>query len=193
MALLRFRNDPEGITLSHDRVILRLPTLEDYDAWADLRARSRKELEPFEPRWARDELSYSSYKHRLKCYVQDRKNEVGYAFFLFDPKGGHMVGGLTLSNIRRGAIQSASVGYWTGTPYHRQGYMFAALRRVRSFVFHDLGLNRLEAACLLNNDASRALLEKAGFQQEGVARGYYRIGGEWRDHHLYAILARDLV
>lgn len=193
MALLRFRSDPDNMVLDGGKVVLRAPQLEDYDAWADLRARSRRELTPFEPRWARDELSLAAYKHRLRCYAQDRRNEVGYAFFLFDAGTDALVGGLTLSNIRRGAIQSASLGYWTGTPYHRQGYMTAALRRIRVFAFHDLGLNRLEAACLLSNHASRALLEKVGFRHEGIARGYYRIAGEWQDHHLYALLARDMI
>ena len=192
MALLRFKSDPDGISLENERIVLRIPKVEDYDAWADLRAKSRNELTPYEPRWARDELSYASFKHRLRHYATDRKNEQGYAFFIFDKKSDQLVGGVTLSNIRRGAIQSASLGYWTGTPFQRQGYMFSALRRLRSFVFHDLALNRLEAACLPSNQASMDLLRKCGFQEEGLARSYYRIAGEWQDHVLFALIAADL-
>jgi len=193
MALLRFKSDPDAISLSNERILMRVPTLEDYEIWAELRAKSRAELMPFEPRWARDELSYAAYKNRLRHYAIERKSEHGYAFFIFDKQSEQMVGGVTLSNIRRGAIQSASLGYWTATEHHRKGYMFASLRRLRSFVFHDLALNRLEAATLIHNEASKSLLLKAGFQYEGTARGYYRIAGQWQDHALYALLASDVI
>ena len=54
-----------------------------------------------------------------------------------------------------------------------------------------LGLNRVEAACLLHNDASRHLLRKLGFKEEGVARRYLCINGRWQDHVMHAILRED--
>ena len=52
-------------------------------------------------------------------------------------------------------------------------------------------LHRVEASCLPNNEASRRLLEKLGFTCEGLARGYLRIDGVWRDHLIYALLRED--
>jgi ribosomal-protein-alanine N-acetyltransferase len=57
------------------------------------------------------------------------------------------------------------------------------------FAFHQLGLHRVEAACLPHNKASIGLLLKCGFMQEGLARGYLKIAGEWHDHLLFARLA----
>ena len=96
-----------------------------------------------------------------------------------------------MSNLQRGVAMSCSLGYWIGQPHARQGYMSEALRRLLPFVFETLGLHRIEAACLPTNVASRGLLQKIGFREEGYARGYLRINGAWHDHVLFALLAED--
>lgn len=88
--------------------------------------------------------------------------------------------------------QMASIGYWTGTPYVRRGYMTEAVKAALEFCFTQLGLHRVEAACIPDNVASRGLLEKIGFRMEGEASAYLKINGDWRDHLLYAILREDL-
>ena len=98
---------------------------------------------------------------------------------------------LETSNIRRGVAQSGSLGYWIGQPFARQGYMTEALQGLIGFAFDDLGLHRIEAACLPSNQASRAVLEKIGFSEEGFARDYLRINGSWQDHALFAMLKND--
>ena len=70
--------------------------------------------------------------------------------------------------------------------------MYAAIRAVQPFVFQVLGLHRLEAACIPENEPSRALLAKCGFREEGRARRYLQINGEWRDHILYALLEDEV-
>jgi len=60
------------------------------------------------------------------------------------------------------------------------------------FVFYRLSLQRIEAASLPHNTASRGLLQKLGFREEGYARQYLRINGSWQDHVLYALLRSDL-
>jgi ribosomal-protein-alanine N-acetyltransferase len=69
--------------------------------------------------------------------------------------------------------------------------MTEALAAMMNFAFDQLGLHRLEAACLMNNVASQGLLKKSGFQQIGCARQYLRINGQWQDHLLFETLASD--
>ena len=69
--------------------------------------------------------------------------------------------------------------------------MSDAVAATVSFVFHGLGLHRLEAACVPTNEASRRLLMKVGFTQEGYAREYLRINGKWRDHLLFSYVSTD--
>ena len=177
--------------LQGENVTLRYPEMSDYPQWAALRGASRDFLSPWEPTWAADELTRTAFRRRLRRYQREIRNDLAYPFFVFRKSDGVLIGGCTLTNVRRGVTQSAAVGYWIGAAYARQGYMYAALKAVQPFVFELLGLHRLEAACIPENEASRKLLLKVGFREEGRARRYLQINGEWRDHILFALLEDD--
>jgi len=173
------------------RVYLRHPTMQDYAAWAELRALSRVHLVPWEPLWARDELTRSNFRRRLRQYHRELRDDQGYAYLIFGDSDSKLVGGLNLSNVRRGVAQTASLGYWIGAPYVGRGLMTDAVRATLRFAFGPLRLNRLEAACLPSNAASQRVLEKAGFTREGRARRYLKINDQWQDHDLFALLQDD--
>jgi [ribosomal protein S5]-alanine N-acetyltransferase len=184
-----FRSDlsdlPGGEVLGQG-VILRHPQLDDYDDWARLRALSRDFLTPWEPQWARDELTRSAFKRRLRRYGEDRLAGRGFAFLVFREEKERLVGACNLSNIRRGVSQTASLGYWVGLSFRRQGLISAAVDAACTFAFNELRLHRVEAACIPENTPSRRLLERAKFSEEGVAKSYLKINGKWRDHVTYA-------
>ena len=113
---------------------------------------------------------------------------VTYSFLIFRAADDTLLGGITLANLRRGVAQTATLGYWIGAAHARQSYSAEALGAVLEYAFQRLGLHRVEAACLPHNEASRRLLLKCGFQEEGYAREYLRINGSWQDHQLFAIL-----
>ena len=177
-----------ALSLEHGSIYARRPSLSDYEAWAELRGESRDFLAPWEPEWGPDELTRTTYRRRLRRYSRDLRDDLAYPFYIFRYEDGAMVGGCNLSNVRRGAACSASLGYWVGAPFRRQGYTLSAVRAVTRFAFNALHLHRLEAACQPDNAPSRNLLEKVGFQEEGLARKYLKINGVWRDHILYARL-----
>ena len=168
---------------------MRMPASADYPQWAELRSRSRNFLVPWEPTWATDELSRGAYRRRLKQYQKELREETGYAFFIFRTVDHRLVGGLSLSNVRRGVTQACTLGYWMGAPYAGQGYMTEAVRTLVPFVFEHLWLHRLEAACLPANVSSIRVLERNNFHCEGLARRYLKINGTWQDHCLYALVA----
>ena len=170
-------------------VVLRAPASNDYSAWAELRAFSRAHLTPWEPVWSRDELVKSSYRRRLKSYARDLRDDTGYAFFITDAASDTLLGGITLSNVRRGAAQVATLGYWIGAPFAGQGKMREAVETILPFAFRVLMLHRVEAASMPSNAASLRVLEKAAFTREGLARQYLKINGVWEDHFLHARLA----
>lgn len=178
--------------ISGGGVYLRYPRVGDFAAWARLREESRTFLAPWEPAWATDELSKGAFRRRLKRYQREAREDSAYAFFVFRGDDNELLGGCTLSNVRRGVTQCCALGYWVGERFARQGYMFDAVRTLIPFIFRTLGLHRIEAACLPVNEASRNLLAKAGFRQEGVARRYLQINGEWQDHMLFALLSEDV-
>jgi ribosomal-protein-alanine N-acetyltransferase len=165
--------------------------MQDYAAWAELRALSRQHLTPWEPQWTRDELTRSSFRRRLRQFQRELRDDQGYAYLIFSDGDGTLLGGLNISNVRRGVSQAASIGYWMGVPYAGRGLMTEAARAAVAFAFASLRLNRLEAACLPSNAASARVLEKVGFKYEGLARRYLKINGQWRDHNLFALLHDD--
>jgi ribosomal-protein-alanine N-acetyltransferase len=191
LALLDWISTDQDILLEGDGIRLRRPRFADFSDWSLLRARSRGFLQPWEPTWPIDDLSRPAYKRRMAAYQRDVETDNGYAFFIRRTTDNQMVGGITLSNIRRGVAQSASLGYWAGLPHVRQGYTLAAVTRLLKFSFQQLGLHRVEAACLPQNLPSRALLHKAGFAEEGLARSYLKINGTWSDHLLFAKIQPD--
>ena len=193
MALLgsiaRFDTPPE-VTGRLTR--LRMPVAADFEEWAELRAASRAFLTPWEPTWPYDDLTRPAFRRRLRRYVRDMREDRAYPFFIYDKRSGELVGGLTLSNIRRGVAQTCSLGYWAGERHAGKGFISDTVRAVLPFCFGALGLHRVEAACLESNGPSRHVLAAAGFKAEGVARAYLRIDGKWQDHLLFAVLDSDL-
>ncbi|MDX2204827.1 MAG: GNAT family protein [Hyphomicrobiaceae bacterium] len=191
MAFLRSFGLDGDSELRGASVLLRPPAMADYTAWAQLRALSRQHLAVWEPAWARDELSRSAYRRRIRQYQRESREDLGYAFFIVHKAEGTLLGSVTLSNVRRGVSQSAAVGYWIGLPHTSRGYMTDAVQVLAGHAFGTLGLHRLEAACMPGNAASARVLEKTGFRREGSARKFLMIDGVWQDHDLYARLSDD--
>jgi ribosomal-protein-alanine N-acetyltransferase len=191
--LFRSLVSAEELTVPPGEVVyLRAPRPGDWSDWAKLRAESRDFLVPWEPTWPADALTRTAYRRRLRRYAREARDDAGYAFFVFRRGDDTLLGGITLSNIRRGISRSCAVGYWTGKHHAGQGFMGEALKAIIPFVFESLELRRLEAACLPTNEASKAVLRKTGFTQEGYAREYLRINGVWTDHLLFALLKSDV-
>lgn len=179
---------PEPV-LAGPRIKLRLPKRGDYHEWAELRRISRQFLTPWEPRWGADELERSAWRERLKRYRLEFSSGAAVPFLIFDAQNGGLLGGITLSNIRYGVAQCASVGYWLGEPHAGKGLMVDALELVAVYAFQRMRLHRLEAACIPDNNRSVRVLEKAGFKREGLLNSYLKINGIWQDHYLYARVA----
>jgi ribosomal-protein-alanine N-acetyltransferase len=193
MRFQRFRKSQlRGLRLERSRVYLRFPVQRDWRNWAALRAESRDFLAPWEPTWAYDALTRGAFRRRLKMYKSEMRQGVTYSFLIFRRVDDVLLGGITLSNLRRGVAQSATLGYWIGSPHGNQGYMTDSLAAILEFAFSRIGLHRVEAACLPANEASRRLLLRSGFREEGYAREYLRISGRWQDHQLFAILRDNL-
>ena len=102
-----------------------------------------------------------------------------------------MAGVLILSQIVRGAFQSAYLGYYAHQAHAGRGYMREAMGQTVEHAFGPLALHRIEANIQPANEASVALALSAGFRLEGFSPRYLLIGGQWRDHERYAITADD--
>lgn len=179
------------VKIETDRLTLRPPTHSDFRSWTALRRESQEFLIPWEPEWADDHLTRKAFTNRVYWASRSIANGSAMPLFLFRREDELLLGAITLDNIRRGPAQAGTLGYWTGAPHARRGYMHEAIRAVVHHAFSRLDLSRIEAACLPENKASRGLLEASGFKYEGVAQSYLQIAGRWRTHVLYASLRSD--
>ncbi|MGB3338845.1 MAG: GNAT family protein [Devosia sp.] len=177
------------IVLRGPQVLLRLPQMQDYEHWYALRRGSRDFLKPFEPRWTEADLGRRVFATRVKRAREEAEQGSDYSFFIFVHAGRQetLVGGITLSNIRRRAAQFVNLGYWMGQKFAGQGLMSEAVGVSLPFVFDTLDLHRIHAAFLPGNTASRRVLEKNGFVEEGFAEKYLQINGRWEDHVLFGL------
>jgi [ribosomal protein S5]-alanine N-acetyltransferase len=177
--------------LSGNKVVLRLPERGDFAAWSQLRQASRAELQPYEPRWPEHDLTRAGFTMRVRLVHRLARDGEAFQFLVFDRRGAPLIGGITLGVIRRGAAQSAQLGYWLGTAHTGQGHMSDAVATILRFAFGSLRLHRVEAASIAGNHKSVALLQRCGFQREGTARAYLEIDGKRQDHDIFACLASD--
>ena len=181
---------PADLWLRGSKVVLRVGDPADWQSWRTLRDASRSFLTPWEPSWPSNALAYTYYCGLLRRYAREWRNGEGYNFQIFqkreDGKEGALVGGISLSSVERGIAQMGTLGYWMGMPYAGQGYMREAAGLVCAFAFDTLLLHRLQASCLPNNEPSINLLRRLGFEEEGYAKAYLQINGNWEDHILWA-------
>ena len=177
--------------LTGERVFLRPPKRRDALKWQKLRMSSKSFLVPWEPSWNASSCTRRAYLRYFKNSNYLANMDRAYSFLIFKTDDNMLLGGINIGNVRRGVSQSASLGYWIGEKHSRNGYMKEALKLLIPSLFVDLRLNRIEAATLEENIASKNLLKKIGFKKEGVLRKYLKINGTWRDHILYGLLEND--
>jgi len=163
------------------RVALREPTPGDEAECLSLNRRSRHHYRgrvapPYTKKQYRTWLERASRPDHLLWLVVRRSDRA-------------IVGSVELSQIVRGRFRSAYLGYQIGAPFVRQGLMREALALAVTDAFRRLRLHRLEANVQPDNRASIGLVRALGFRHEGYSPAYLKIGGRWRDHERWAVLA----
>jgi len=167
--------------LQRSRIYLRRVALSDQRAFLAAARASRTLHRP----WSRA----PSTPRQFRAYVL-RMHTPGNHGFLVRLRGtGERVGVINVSNIVLGLFRSGYLGYYGFTGFERQGLMREGLLAVVRHAFKSLRLHRLEANIQPGNAASIALVRSCGFLKEGFSRRYLKVGGRWRDHERWAIIA----
>lgn len=181
------------VALKSDRLLIRPPQPDDWRSWAELRSRSRDHLVPFEPEWAEDSLTETLFRNRIERQARDWRSGYSRSFLIFSREAGDIIGGININHICRGAAQFGTLGYWLGQEYQGHGFMYEAARRVMRYGFSDIALHRINAAAIPHNGRSIKMLRRMGFTEEGFAKAYLQINGEWQDHILFGMSADDFM
>ena len=168
-------------------VELRLPDLEDAQTFLDLVVRNRDHFRPYEPR--RPPAYFTLAGQRDQIAAARRQADLGerFEFGIWERESGDLVGRISLGGISRGALQNAYLGYGIDIDHGGRGYATQSVTLAVEVAFDDLRLHRVQAAVVPENRASARVLEKCGFVEEGLARRYLFLDGQWKDHRMFAL------
>ena len=164
---------------SRSRVWLRPPSTEDAEEFVARMRASRKLHSP----WIRMPQSAAEYA----AYVERSRRETNAYYLACRRNDDAIVGFLNVSEIIRGKLQSAFLGYGAVAEFAGRGYLAEATRLLLKEAFTRLRLHRLEANIQPGNLASIVLAERCGFVYEGFSPKYLKVGGRWCDHERWAI------
>jgi ribosomal-protein-alanine N-acetyltransferase len=174
-------------------VALRPVRLRDGAAWSAIRVRDEAHLAPWEPTmpgtWAQRHSSAEWPGRWLLLRSAARK---GTALPFAITLDGRLAGHVMIGNVVREPLLSAYVGYWCDRRVTGSGVTTAAVALAVDHCLGPAGLHRLEATVRPENAASRRVLVKLGFREEGVFRRYLDVDGAWRDHLCFALTAEEL-
>lgn len=174
-------------------VRLRPARMRDGANWSRIRTAERENLEPWEPT---AEVGWGE-RHALSAWPPMYSGLRGEARrgrmlpYVIEVDG-LFAGQLTIGNVAHGALRSAWIGYWVSREVTGLGVATGALALGLDHCFGPVGLHRVEATVRPENVASRTVLAKAGFREEGLLKRYLNVDGAWRDHLLVAITVEEV-
>jgi ribosomal-protein-alanine N-acetyltransferase len=180
-------------TLRDGEVELRPYRMRDAGAWSEVRLANEAWLAPWEPSgagtWA-ERFAVTAFPPMLRALRRQARQGTTLAFAV--TYRGRLVGQVTAGNIWRGSLNSCFLGYWVDGRYAGRGITTTAVALVADHCFTAARLHRVEANVRPENAASRRVVEKLGFRDEGVRERYLYIDGGWRDHVCYGLTTEEV-
>ena len=176
------------VKLIGDGIYLRFLEEADAPAMLDLRQRNRKYFEPF---LVTQPEEFYTLDYQLKLIQKGlalMEDDQCYSFGIFMNESDELIGAVTLSDTIRGMVQSCFIGYYLDQKQNGRGYMTQAVKLVVDDAFNVLHFHRVEAGVMPHNTGSKKVLEKVGFEVEGLNRKNVKINGKWEDHVHFAMI-----
>ncbi|WP_455383204.1 GNAT family N-acetyltransferase [Salinispira pacifica] len=177
--------------MQRDGIFLRFLSLDDAEALFSLHVRNRDFFRPFITTRPPDFYTIEGQRRVIKRDATGREEGTWFSFGIFLEETGELIGNVSLTEVMHGPLQSCYIGYYLDAEQNGRGYATAAVKLALDFAFDELKLHRVEAGVMPHNSASMRVLEKCGFQKEGIARRCVEIDGQFRDHQILAVLADD--
>jgi ribosomal-protein-alanine N-acetyltransferase len=175
------------------RVVLRPLMANDFGEYHEVRVRNQDWLLAWEP--SRMSLVadpiHDPSAFAARCALRDRERQAGTAYGLGLFVADQFIGEVNLNAVTRGALQSATVGYWVDQAHAGHGYVAEAVVVLARYAFEELALHRLEICIIPRNFRSRRVMEKLTIREEGVALRYLEINGAWEDHVRYGFTVEE--
>jgi [ribosomal protein S5]-alanine N-acetyltransferase len=179
------------ILLEGKSCYLRILTEEDAPIFTKLLSANKKYWSIFEPRQEPGFYTVAIQRDKIKESLFQMRDRREYNFGIFKPDTHQLVGHISLYSIKRLPFSSGFIGYSIDERHTGQGIGSEAVRLVTAFAFDRVALHRVEAYVSPRNKGSITVLERSGYQLEGLLRQILYINGVWEDHYMYAMIEDD--
>lgn len=171
---------PMSIEIKGERINLKVLGPEDALIMSEYYRKNEEHLKHVEPT---REISFYNIQTQRKILEESYRQCInGTSLDMGIFKSDVLIGKIKLSNIVYGVFKSAFVGYSIDENYQGKGYMSEALGLICDYAFEVMGLHRIEASTLMDNNKSKRVLKACGFEELGVNKSYLYIDGQWKDH-----------
>ena len=172
------------------RLILRVLDVTYAHAVCEFYENNRDTFEAFEPPRSPNFYTHEFHKASLIHEYGEMLQGRYLRLYLFDKQmPDTIIGSVCFNDFHGGCFQSCCLGYKMDHRFQRKGYMSECLRFcIPEIIAKEYPVHRIEALVLTDNLPSILLLEKLGFEKEGIARDYAKLNGIWQDHFRYSLL-----
>ncbi|HZG14812.1 MAG TPA: GNAT family protein [Candidatus Bathyarchaeia archaeon] len=170
------------------KVDLRFLEPDDAEALLELHRNNREFFRQFITTREESFCTMEQQVKQIEKSKENREQDQHYVFGIFAKESKRLIGQIALTEVLRGPLQSCFIGYFLDQEWNGKGCMSEAVQLVVEYAFQVLKLHRIEAGVMPHNIGSIRVLEKAGFQKEGIARKNVHINGRWEDHQVLAII-----
>jgi [ribosomal protein S5]-alanine N-acetyltransferase len=169
-------------------IYLRFLEQQDAAAKLELNMKNRSFFEAYLTTRTDDFYTLEYQLNSIKSGLTSQERGEGYFWGVFLTESDDLIGIVSLTEVVRGPLQSCWLGYSLDQAQNGKGYITAAVRLVIDYTFQVLKLHRIEAGVMPHNVASIRVLEKSGFEKEGLSKKNVFINGKWEDHFHFAIV-----
>lgn len=171
-----------------EKIYLRMLEISDAEEMLDMQLKNKGFFKKYSATRGDEFYTLDYQREAIKNNMNLKERDEKYSFGIFLKENDKLIGSIALSEVMRGPLQSCFIGYTLDKQHNGKGYMTEAVRLLVDYAFKELALHRIEAGVMPHNLGSMRVLEKAGFQKEGIARKNVEINGRWEDHQVFAII-----
>ncbi|MCM3629156.1 GNAT family N-acetyltransferase [Paenibacillus glycanilyticus] len=165
--------------------------MKDAEDLLDIQIRNKELFQKYSPAFPDDFYTLAAKKQFIQDAVKEREEDKKYNFGIFLRENDRLIGDVTLFHLQRGPLQKCLIGYALDAVHSGKGYATEAVKLAVEYAFQQLKLHRIEAGAMPRNGGSMRVLEKAGFQKEGIERKGVKINGVWEDHQIFSIIEEE--
>ena len=174
----------KNLEIETERAILVILPAEDASLMLTFYHQNDKHLAPWEAERSKDFFTLNKWIKTTHNNQQLYQAGTDLKFSALNKSRTEILGTCNFSNIVHGVFQACHLGYSIAEKHQGQGLMSEIVHAGIQYMFNNIGLHRIMANYVPANNRSEKLLTRLGFEQEGLAKSYLKINGQWQDHIL---------